>query len=211
MTHTWAVGDIHGCLDELKLLLKEIPETDNIVFLGDYIDRGIDSLGVVDFVWDNKDNPRFVFLRGNHEQMMIDTILENPDPYCWGWRLEDTPTIHASGRAHQIATRMNDMLLWYHEMPGVRFVHGGIPFHDKDKELADISRNQLIWHRPNRPDDWPTDYHLIHGHTPIANVFAGQYRTNIDTACVYDGFLTAARVGPTGKPDEFIQIRKIGA
>ena len=69
----FAVGDIHGCLHLLKKLIDIIQPTneDTIIFLGDYIDRGPDSKGVIDFLIDLKDKTNCIFLIGNHEDMML--------------------------------------------------------------------------------------------------------------------------------------------
>lgn len=75
-----AVGDIHGCLDQLKVLLAKINPcpADQLVFLGDYIDRGPDSCGVLDFLTVFQSLfTQTVFLRGNHEQLMLDALTES--------------------------------------------------------------------------------------------------------------------------------------
>ncbi|PLX97504.1 MAG: hypothetical protein C0622_12860 [Desulfuromonas sp.] len=73
-----AIGDIHGHLDELRELLHRVQPTehDRVVFLGDYIDRGPDSRGVLDeLIWFAERFPQTIFLRGNHEQMFLDAVL----------------------------------------------------------------------------------------------------------------------------------------
>lgn len=72
-----AIGDIHGYLDELRQLLDLVQPTaaDKVVFLGDYIDRGPDSQGVLDeMIRFGERFPQTVFLRGNHEQMFMDAL-----------------------------------------------------------------------------------------------------------------------------------------
>jgi serine/threonine protein phosphatase 1 len=74
-----AVGDIHGYLDKLTGLMEQVGPTadDRVVFLGDYIDRGPDSRGVIEYLIDfRKRFPQTVFLRGNHEQMLLDAMVE---------------------------------------------------------------------------------------------------------------------------------------
>ncbi|HSD10614.1 MAG TPA: metallophosphoesterase family protein, partial [Candidatus Binatia bacterium] len=75
-----AVGDIHGCVDELSVLLDAIQPTgdDKLVFLGDYVDRGPSSRGVIDLLIELRDSGRCqtVFLRGNHEDMFLDFMGE---------------------------------------------------------------------------------------------------------------------------------------
>jgi serine/threonine protein phosphatase 1 len=70
---TLAMGDIHGCLTALTTLLDFVAPTpeDRLITLGDYVDRGPDSRGVLDLLMDLHAQGRLVALRGNHEEMMI--------------------------------------------------------------------------------------------------------------------------------------------
>ena len=72
----YVIGDIHGCVDELRRLIGALPLRlgDSLIFLGDYIDRGPDSAGVVAHLIALQSELRevsFVFLRGNHEDMLL--------------------------------------------------------------------------------------------------------------------------------------------
>lgn len=72
----FVIGDIHGCFDEFQALLKGIefaPSIDRMISVGDLIDRGPASMECADLVY----LPWFYAVRGNHEQMMIDTILNH--------------------------------------------------------------------------------------------------------------------------------------
>jgi serine/threonine protein phosphatase 1 len=76
---TFAIGDIHGDLASLRLLFERLPQAtadDTVVFLGDYIDRGPDSAGVVDWVRDfaKRSKAKVVTLRGNHEDAWLQVI-----------------------------------------------------------------------------------------------------------------------------------------
>jgi serine/threonine protein phosphatase 1 len=75
---TYVVGDVHGRLNQLKALIGSLdydPKNDRLVFLGDLIDRGEDSPGVVNYVLElQAESPNLVCLRGNHEQMLLDLI-----------------------------------------------------------------------------------------------------------------------------------------
>jgi len=83
-----AIGDIHGHLNKLQSLMAQVNPTtkDQVVFLGDYVDRGPDSKGVIEYLIDfQKRFPKTVFLRGNHEQMLLDAMVEDRlynGPYC---------------------------------------------------------------------------------------------------------------------------------
>ncbi len=90
---TWVVGDIHGCcgllrelLSKIEPLLRRAPgaDADRIVFLGDYIDRGPDSRGVVETLvaLRREYGDSIVFLKGNHEQWFLEAY---DDPRSWSW------------------------------------------------------------------------------------------------------------------------------
>src|SRR5690242_7774142 len=73
-TRVFAIGDIHGCPDELGALLKNVdPGTDDtVVFMGDYVDRGPSARDVIELLLEFKQHhPATVFLKGNHEDMML--------------------------------------------------------------------------------------------------------------------------------------------
>ena len=79
MSNLYAIGDIHGQRGMLDMLIEKVPleKDDEIVFIGDYIDRGPDSRGVVDAVLEFKLNyPNTTCLRGNHEDMFLDYIKD---------------------------------------------------------------------------------------------------------------------------------------
>lgn len=76
MPHTYAIGDIHGCKDELVTLIRHLrseglDNEDTLVFVGDYVDRGPDSKGVIDALLHLSEYQKCVFLMGNHEDMML--------------------------------------------------------------------------------------------------------------------------------------------
>ncbi len=73
---TFAFGDIHGCHDQLKTLLNAITPTpsDTLIFLGDIIDRGADSKGVLDTIRELEKVCHVIAIMGNHEQMMIESF-----------------------------------------------------------------------------------------------------------------------------------------
>ncbi|MCJ8277615.1 MAG: serine/threonine protein phosphatase, partial [Bdellovibrionales bacterium] len=75
----FAIGDIHGCAEELNKLISLLPlnSEDTLVFLGDYIDRGPNSKKVVDIILDLKKNYNVICLKGNHEAM-INEFIDDP-------------------------------------------------------------------------------------------------------------------------------------
>ena len=83
MGKIFAIGDIHGCLDKLKGMMERIDiddDEDTLVFIGDYIDRGPDPKGVVDFVLELKSRLKnVVCLLGNHEQTFLNFYFHGRD------------------------------------------------------------------------------------------------------------------------------------
>jgi serine/threonine protein phosphatase 1 len=80
-----AIGDIHGCLVALRSLIELIQPrpNDTLVTLGDYVDRGPDTRGVIDFLLDLKTRCHLVPLFGNHEEMMRQVVIERELPFDW--------------------------------------------------------------------------------------------------------------------------------
>ena len=93
----YAIGDVHGCARTLDALLDALAQDadgtlgpkDTLVFVGDYVDRGPDSPGVIDRLIALEHGqaagtgPRCVFLRGNHDQMMLDYADGTGDTELW--------------------------------------------------------------------------------------------------------------------------------
>jgi serine/threonine protein phosphatase 1 len=94
MSRLYAIGDIHGHFTELQVLYQRllddgmVPERDHLVFLGDYVDGGPKSRQVVDqlITW-HQEHPHWVFLKGNHEDLMLDALVyggrKYGDYYLW--------------------------------------------------------------------------------------------------------------------------------
>jgi serine/threonine protein phosphatase 1 len=206
----YAVGDIHGCLKALKDLLGKLPlvEGDEVLFLGDYIDRGPESRQVVDFLLKEK-RPNWRFLRGNHEQLILDW-LSDANPHAGAnWLLnggyqtlaayvpkEDLDEVHGEGEEKMLKRSIPTAhveffksLPFFYETKDVYFCHAGV---DLDKPLKRQSPDDLLWIRKKfLLDVRPTPKLIVHGHTPVAAVEVERDRINIDTGCVYGGLLTA--------------------
>lgn len=82
---TFAIGDVHGCNKMLIALLKEInPQPDDtIIFLGDLIDRGDDSKGVIETIWQYQKICNVIVIMGNHEEMMINALKYKDELKYW--------------------------------------------------------------------------------------------------------------------------------
>src|SRR5690554_6025128 len=81
----YVIGDIHGCSKALRSLVDEIApsQDDQLIFLGDFIDRGPDSRGVIDQVIELSQRTRVVAIRGNHEVMLMGVLMGGLDANWW--------------------------------------------------------------------------------------------------------------------------------
>ena len=185
----YAIGDIHGCLDPLRRLMEKIrlSEADELVFIGDYIDRGPDSKGVIDYLLTLRG--RYTFLMGNHERMFLD-FLKGKDRFLFLYN-GGTETLESYGGVGKIPAAHLDFLnrlLLYYETDDHLFVHGGIrpgiPIQEQDSK-------DLLWIREEfyaYPGRYPKT--VVFGHTPMREVLMESDRIGIDTACVYGNKLT---------------------
>lgn len=85
MPKTLVIGDIHGCLQAFDAILQaaDLQPDDTLVTVGDYVDRGPDSKGVIERLIQLRDRVQLVPLLGNHEQMMLDSLDGKIAPYGW--------------------------------------------------------------------------------------------------------------------------------
>ena len=232
-SRAYAVGDIHGRLDLLTGLLARIEEDNRrrgpaktyLVFLGDLVDRGPDSAGVIDLLANNP--PRFarnIFLKGNHEEFFLD-VLDGDDSGVqhWltyggtecsesygltgGWMLNATPVgimerLRAEvPQSHQKFLReMADSFRFGDYL----FVHAGIrPGVELDKQAS----RDLRWIREGFLDD-RSDHGVIvvHGHTIVERPEEHPNRIAVDTGAYKSGTLTA--IGLEGEARWFIEARE---
>ena len=91
----WVIGDVHGCYQPLRRLLDILPKNDHVVFCGDIINRGPDTASTMQLVWSLVRAGRATWLRGNHEQALLqrlgDPALNSANP--WLPRLQQLPTV----------------------------------------------------------------------------------------------------------------------
>lgn len=214
---TIAVGDVHGCYDKFTALLARCRDYANgrrhrFVFLGDYIDRGPDSRRVIELLLElgATADPPPIFLRGNHEQMLLDGAHDATAELQWFINGGDATlaSYGVSSAAELPPPHLN--FLKRTELSfddGLRlFVHAGI---NPNRALGDQDPHDLLWIRePFLSSEIKFDRYVVHGHSPLRS---GQpdvrpNRMNLDTAAVYGGPLTAAVfVDGSEGPIEFIR------
>lgn len=193
-----AVGDIHGCLSSLQKLLQLVDPQDNdhFVFLGDYIDRGEDSVGVVDYLIAFSTRYSSTFLRGNHEQMLMDWFDEKESPWLQynnggAKTLQDYNDSQSRGIP-------NSHLEFFRKTPlswvcdNYIFVHAGLrPCIPLEKQAED----DLLWIREpflSSKYDWGKT--VVFGHTVLEKPLITHNRIGLDTGAGHGGRLTCCDV-----------------
>lgn len=216
---TIIVGDVHGCHLELAALLDRVKfeSGDQLVFVGDLVARGPDSLAVLDIARETG----AIVVRGNHEQKLID------------WRNSRNAWVHGGaeakppmGKMHRDVARslrpvdwtiLETSLFWL-DLPehGVRVVHAGVvpgvPL--ASQRMDTLMRIRTVPGRDRQgkkaPVLWGTKYvgppHVIFGHNAAPGLQLHAWATGLDTGCVYGGRLTAMVLGMNQKvPRAFVQ------
>lgn len=199
----FVIGDIHGCKKELDTLISRLPlkKDDTIIFLGDYIDRGRDSKGVIESIIELSKSYNLVTLKGNHEQMFLDFFDNKNTPEAGAFLYNGGTATLASysdnvGKYDFPKSHIDFLknLKIFHETSDYFFVHAGIP----DISLKQLKENmephfeEMLWLRETflkSSFDWNKT--IIHGHTPVLNPTITPKRINVDTGCVFEGKLTA--------------------
>ena len=192
---TYVVGDVHGMYENLLKLLDKLPlgKTDEIVFLGDYIDRGPNSKGVVDLLIDLSKYHNTVFIRGNHEDMML-KCLKLGDCLTWHFNGADA-TLRSFGGVERMKKYLDffESLKIFHEKGIFLMVHGGvkpgIPLKDQDEFDMLWIRDEFIYSVEPLPGRV-----VVFGHTPMDRPLISNDKIGIDTGCVYGGHLTSVRL-----------------
>jgi len=199
---TFAIGDVHGCLAKLDDLLHRCAELagsrpHRFVFLGDYIDRGPNSRGVIRRLRSLAEQRPgdVVCLMGNHEDILLSAVAQ-PSNIPW-WLDNGGHTTLASYGVESPEELPADDIDWIRRLPlchddGLRFfVHAGI---DPNVPLDQQDKDTLLWTRERYPETHDPGRFIVHGHTPVpsAHPDLNPHRLNLDTGAVYGGPLSAA-------------------
>ncbi|WP_299356616.1 metallophosphoesterase [uncultured Shimia sp.] len=212
-----AIGDIHGCADLLDLLLERLERdapAKTIVLVGDYIDRGPDSAGVLArlMAFEAEHPANVICLMGNHEVMCLE-FLDAPAETGPGWlrcggqetldsfgiEAPETPKDLPDARDQLVAAMGPDMIRWLRARPlfwqsgNVIVSHAG---GDPNAPLNPRRGHGLLWgHRDTlkyarRDGNW-----MVHGHYITSEPGPIKGRIPVDTGAYHSGVLTAALVG----------------
>jgi serine/threonine protein phosphatase 1 len=210
-----AIGDIHGCLTALDTLLEEVRpgREDVLVTLGDYVDRGPNSKGVLDRLVGLAGETTLVPLLGNHD-VLFQEAIEGMLDHFEGWlRVGGAQTVESYGSLDAVPKAHYQFFdqtcrLWYEpDNEDVFFVHGsafpGLPLEDQSVEW-------LLWHRIHEAQ-WPhvSGRTMVCGHTAQRSglPLILPHALCIDTWAFGDGWLTCYDVHAAS----FIQANEAGA
>ena len=219
----YAIGDIHGRLDLLDRLLDMIAAYETahpcagtrLIFLGDYIDRGADSRGVIERLARGIPGGLTAhFLRGNHEAVML-RCLEGPAMFA-NWAANGgLATLKSYGvnvvlgaDAQTLLSQLREALPETHraflrglkttmEVGDYFFVHAGVrpgvPLASQAEEDCLFIRGKFLNHRGSFGKI------VVHGHTPVSEPEILANRIGIDTGSFFSGRLTALRLEGTDR------------
>lgn len=212
MKNRWVIPDVHGCMNTLKSLIENrisLTKEDSIYFLGDYIDRGPDSKGVVDYIMSLQSLGYDVHrIRGNHEDYCIKAWEEDQKRFLFRsniekeWRRnggEYTMNSFGAKRPREIPERYIQWMRdgkYYIELDKFILVHAGLNFHINNP-FEDVS--SMMWIRDFKVDrNKVGGKKVVHGHVPVEysliNLFAnseGYDFLSLDNGVYYknrDGF-----------------------
>jgi serine/threonine protein phosphatase 1 len=192
----FAIGDIHGCAKTFKALVDKLnlSSGSNLYLLGDFINKGPDSKGVLDFIFELKAKGLQVHcIRGNHDQMLLD-VIKGTSLGRWGMEDQYKKTVKSFGvsRPHDIPSKYIELLEsmpYYIETDKFLFVHAGFDFSIKDPFSDFISMMNIKKIDLNKEKS--KGKIIVHGHLPqsidkIKQTVAQKSEIiNLDNGCVY--------------------------
>ena len=216
MSRTIAIGDIHGCSRALRAILDAIApqNTDTVVTLGDYVDRGPDSQSVVSQLLALQSLCQLVPLLGNHEIMLLSVLRGELDSFIWQ-RYGGLETI--ASYDGDLTTIDEEHLAFfqgcrhYHETERHLFMHAN---YVAELDLAEQPDQVLFWTHVSSvlPPRHRSGKTAIVGHTPQmeGEILDLGHLICIDTCCFAGGWLTALDVdtGQIWQADRLGRLRE---
>lgn len=239
----YAIGDIHGQVTMLREMLdllraEPLQESDTVIFLGDYIDRGEDTRAVIETLLAfREEHPNTIFLRGNHEQLMLDACEEGAPQRAprAGYLMFGDMTLNwlqNGGTDALDSYQVDDYTVWFDQIPdkhwefiratrfehivdNYHFVHAGLLPSGQRWSMQGMGLDPRLWIREEFLKS-TVDFEgriVVFGHTPqmSGKPLVHPNKIGIDTGAVFGGFLTAAAINPAETPIaqsvRFIQVR----
>lgn len=199
MSRLFAIGDIHGCAPALAEMVRWIdPKSDDVVVtLGDYVDRGPDSKGVVEQLIQLSQSTQLISLIGNHEEMMLDVIRGDASHHSW-LRYGGVDTLESYGFNGDLAflpeshQQFLDGLGDFFETDDFFFAHAN---YEADVPLANQTHDALRWRSLNDviPPPHESGKVCVVGHTAQTSgeILNLGHLVCIDTYCYGGGYLSA--------------------
>lgn len=213
----YAIGDIHGCYQELKTLINKLSPNQNdvFIFLGDYVDRGPDSKNVIDWLITFSKKSNSIFIQGNHEILMLSALMNEERLNEWlssggGETLKSYKIKPHQDWSIKIPTTHWEFIKNakpYHQIGNLLFVHAGL---ESSIPLNKQSKHSLFWKKYVTPIRYSDEETVICGHTSRKN---GEIANFGHTICIdtyaYGGqWLTGLNV-TTGKYYQINQQREL--
>ena len=213
-------GDIHGCSGAL-LKAIELSEGSKLepILLGDYVDRGPDSVGCIDLLINaKKRNSTWKFLMGNHERMLLDLFndpnlvnssgkLLNGDNFSY---FETSKTyfslINSDLKKFHLMSFLSNLPLFY-KVNNWIFTHSSLM--DNTIPIEKKTIEDFLWNYIEIPE-W-TQTHFVHGHNRVNQIIKHGHGYNINTSCGFGGYLTGIIIDiKKNKIEKVIKISEEG-
>lgn len=199
----YAIGDIHGCCKALQSLFSQLPQGAKYVFLGDYVDKGVDSKSVLEWLLNFAKTNNVIFLRGNHDILMMEARADEASFQKWIAAGGDA-TLKSFGitgsydacwhqKINEKYWTFLESTIAYHVIDHWIFVHAGL---EPNTPLAQQTEDYLYWKKQEIPVKYGNERIVICGHTSQKN---GKIANHGHTICIdtfaYGGqWLTAFEV-----------------
>jgi len=196
----FVIGDIHGCLDMLNRLMEKIPwrpDADRLIFLGDYIDRGENPKGVIDYLLAlTSVSPHVECLIGNHEAMFLDYLSgRNKGRYIinGGWSTVRSYEESTEGGEISLVPPSSHLAFFaslapFIELEDYYIVHAGFR---PGVEIEEQSLHDMVWIRDHfLHSTYDFGKRVIFGHTPFEEPLVMENKIGLDTGAVQGNRLT---------------------